>query len=373
MSFETGKPTYAQHHSEDKFVRRKPEKYLECGHLESTIKTITYLVDRQTGRIIDTFCADEVQSYQQKPSPVEHDQLISVKRIDYELAFYSSTTRKCLWYLRFARFDAWYETACNWTLRMRENMPYVKQYIKVYQARYRGSLIIIFEANDINISSETQRLLNKDEDDIKAIQGTSKKKKKKKARKAKKDSTTADTDEKMIIESNETNNEHINQSQADNLLVSKTEVGKGRNDTIVFEGKYHGLDVAVKRYNEKSAYNEVHNLSNPALNSKLVKLLLVKYEPNITYLVFERCICSLHDVIFIIKNKPDQVQQLTTEDLETIKSWNTSDVLERTRLVKAHYNICLFPQRQIRGIPGDLSLGIGFPGDLSPGICRAEK
>ncbi|GKE58998.1 hypothetical protein Tco_1498183, partial [Tanacetum coccineum] len=38
-----------------------------------------------------------------------------------------------------------------------------------------------------------------------------------------------------------------------------------------------------------------------------------------------------------------------------------------------HYNIYLFPQRQIRGIPGDLSLGIGFPGDLSPGICRAEK
>ncbi|GKF55846.1 hypothetical protein Tco_0166186 [Tanacetum coccineum] len=38
-----------------------------------------------------------------------------------------------------------------------------------------------------------------------------------------------------------------------------------------------------------------------------------------------------------------------------------------------HYNICHIPQRQIRGIPGDLSLGICFPGDLSPGIRRAEK
>ncbi|GJS08250.1 kinase-like domain-containing protein [Tanacetum coccineum] len=38
-----------------------------------------------------------------------------------------------------------------------------------------------------------------------------------------------------------------------------------------------------------------------------------------------------------------------------------------------HYNICHIPQRQIRGIPGDLSLGICFPGDLSPGIGRAEK
>ncbi|GJT99005.1 hypothetical protein Tco_1094523 [Tanacetum coccineum] len=38
-----------------------------------------------------------------------------------------------------------------------------------------------------------------------------------------------------------------------------------------------------------------------------------------------------------------------------------------------HYNIYHFPQRQIRGIPGDLSLGIGFPGDMSPGICQTEK
>ncbi|GJT88706.1 hypothetical protein Tco_1070423 [Tanacetum coccineum] len=38
-----------------------------------------------------------------------------------------------------------------------------------------------------------------------------------------------------------------------------------------------------------------------------------------------------------------------------------------------HYNSCHFPQRQNRGIPGDLSLGIRFPGDLSPGIGRAEK
>ncbi|GJU11211.1 hypothetical protein Tco_0108229 [Tanacetum coccineum] len=38
-----------------------------------------------------------------------------------------------------------------------------------------------------------------------------------------------------------------------------------------------------------------------------------------------------------------------------------------------HYNICDIPQRQIWGIPGDLSLGIGFPGDMSPGISGTEK
>ncbi|GKC31873.1 coronatine-insensitive protein 1-like protein [Tanacetum coccineum] len=34
--------------------------------------------------------------------------------------------------------------------------------------------------------------------------------------------------------------------------------------------------------------------------------------------------------------------------------------------------ICYIPQRQIRGIPGDLSLGIPFPGDMSPGISGTE-
>ncbi|GJZ70071.1 hypothetical protein Tco_0633621, partial [Tanacetum coccineum] len=38
-----------------------------------------------------------------------------------------------------------------------------------------------------------------------------------------------------------------------------------------------------------------------------------------------------------------------------------------------HVRLGLCNQQQIRGIPGDLSLGIGFPGDLSPGIGRAEK
>ncbi|GKC16707.1 hypothetical protein Tco_1013489, partial [Tanacetum coccineum] len=46
--------------------------------------------------------------------------------------------------------------------------------------------------------------------------------------------------------------------------------------------------------------------------------------------------------------------------------------LERWRYV-VHYNICHIPQRQIRGIPGDLSLGIRFPGDMSPGISGTEK
>ncbi|GKB18381.1 ribosome-inactivating protein, partial [Tanacetum coccineum] len=37
-----------------------------------------------------------------------------------------------------------------------------------------------------------------------------------------------------------------------------------------------------------------------------------------------------------------------------------------------HYNICYIPQRQIRGIPGDLSLGMPFPGDMSPRISGTE-
>ncbi|GKC53086.1 hypothetical protein Tco_1075831 [Tanacetum coccineum] len=47
--------------------------------------------------------------------------------------------------------------------------------------------------------------------------------------------------------------------------------------------------------------------------------------------------------------------------------------VEALNVTRIHYNICHIPQRQIRGIPGDLSLGICFPGDLSPGIGRAKK
>ncbi|GKD80959.1 RNA-directed DNA polymerase, eukaryota [Tanacetum coccineum] len=42
-------------------------------------------------------------------------------------------------------------------------------------------------------------------------------------------------------------------------------------------------------------------------------------------------------------------------------------------VVEIHYNICHYPQGQIRGFPGDLSLGIAFPGDMSPGISGTEK
>nr|GEX83859.1 hypothetical protein [Tanacetum cinerariifolium] len=45
------------------------------------------------------------------------------------------------------------------------------------------------------------------------------------------------------------------------------------------------------------------------------------------------------------------------------------DVSVRT----SHYNIFHYPQGQIRGFPGDLSLGISFPGDMSPGISGTEK
>ncbi|GKC63861.1 hypothetical protein Tco_1096459 [Tanacetum coccineum] len=38
-----------------------------------------------------------------------------------------------------------------------------------------------------------------------------------------------------------------------------------------------------------------------------------------------------------------------------------------------HYDICHYPQGQIRGFPGDLSLKIDIPGDMSPKIIRGGK
>ncbi|GJX86544.1 cytochrome P450 94C1 [Tanacetum coccineum] len=67
---------------------------------------------------------------------------------------------------------------------------------------------------------------------------------------------------------------------------------------------------------------------------------------------FEALICRLKDVEVDVALAAEEEDEDHAED--------------------GHYNICYIPQRQIRGIPGDLSLGIPFPGDMSPGISGTE-
>ncbi|GJT52264.1 retrotransposon-related protein [Tanacetum coccineum] len=60
-------------------------------------------------------------------------------------------------------------------------------------------------------------------------------------------------------------------------------------------------------------------------------------------------------------------------DMEAYEAMEKPMTIAITSCRVRRYGGSMTTSFQIRGIPGDLSLGIGFPGDLSPGICRAEK
>ncbi|GKA13937.1 hypothetical protein Tco_0693583 [Tanacetum coccineum] len=66
--------------------------------------------------------------------------------------------------------------------------------------------------------------------------------------------------------------------------------------------------------------------------------------------------------------------EMATEiDMEAYEAMEKPMTIAITSCRVRRYGGSMTTSFQIRGIPGDLSLGIGFPGDLSPGICRAEK
>ncbi|XP_071703894.1 serine/threonine-protein kinase/endoribonuclease IRE1b-like [Rutidosis leptorrhynchoides] len=94
------------------------------GVLIGSKKTTVFLVDPQTGRVIYTFKSDGLPSSERNSiilkrdaqkwkepttlefDPVDHDQLLYIKRFDYELTYSSSTTGNVLWSLMFADFNA---------------------------------------------------------------------------------------------------------------------------------------------------------------------------------------------------------------------------------------------------------------------------
>ncbi|KAJ9541862.1 hypothetical protein OSB04_028368 [Centaurea solstitialis] len=94
------------------------------GVLVGSKKTTVFLVDSQTGSVVYTFKSDGGQSLKpnsiilkkdaekwKEPTtldfdPVDHEQLLYIKRFDYELTYSSSTTGNVLWHLMFADFEA---------------------------------------------------------------------------------------------------------------------------------------------------------------------------------------------------------------------------------------------------------------------------
>ncbi|GJT45423.1 ALP1-like protein [Tanacetum coccineum] len=71
------------------------------------------------------------------------------------------------------------------------------------------------------------------------------------------------------------------------------------------------------------------------------------------------------------------VQEAARKDIErafgVLQGLASTCFSKKSKADRVGYNICHYPQGQIRGFPGDLSLGIAIPGDMSPGIIRGGK
>nr|CAD1818781.1 unnamed protein product [Ananas comosus var. bracteatus] len=84
------------------------------------------------------------------------------------------------------------------------------------------------------------------------------------------------------------------------LFVSNTEIGRGSNGTVVFEGFYDGRPVAVKRLlcaHNDVARKEIENLIASDQHPNIVRLYGVEQDLDFIYISLERCSCSLADLI----------------------------------------------------------------------------
>nr|XP_043632077.1 serine/threonine-protein kinase/endoribonuclease IRE1b-like [Erigeron canadensis] len=107
----------------EELIRRTPLVSLD-GVLMGSKKTTVFLVDPQTGHVVYSFKSDVGSSSERNPiilkqdadkwkgqtpldfDPVDHEQLLYIKRFDYELTYSSSRTGNVLWSLMFADFEA---------------------------------------------------------------------------------------------------------------------------------------------------------------------------------------------------------------------------------------------------------------------------
>ncbi|KAF3670600.1 Serine/threonine-protein kinase/endoribonuclease IRE1b [Capsicum annuum] len=94
------------------------------------------------------------------------------------------------------------------------------------------------------------------------------------------------------------------------LFVSSTEIAKGSNGTVVFEGIYEGRAVAVKRLvrvHHDIAFKEIQNLIASDRHPNIVRWYGVEQDQDFVYLALERCTCSLSDLIQIYADTSENV------------------------------------------------------------------
>ncbi|KAJ8772777.1 hypothetical protein K2173_027954 [Erythroxylum novogranatense] len=86
------------------------------------------------------------------------------------------------------------------------------------------------------------------------------------------------------------------------LHISKTEIAKGSNGTVVLEGIYDGRPVAVKRLvqtHHDVALKEIENLIASDQHPNIVRWYGVEFDRDFVYLALERCTSNLSDLIYV--------------------------------------------------------------------------
>ncbi|CAH1435279.1 unnamed protein product [Lactuca virosa] len=108
------------------------------------------------------------------------------------------------------------------------------------------------------------------------------------------------------------------------LVVYDKKIGKGSNETIVYEGIYGDKSVAVKKIVKVHHDVALKVIQNPRVSDQhanIVRLYGVEYDQDFVYLALDRCICSLHDLILSHGNSSAESQPTVKvfKDLELSK------------------------------------------------------
>lgn len=99
----------------------------------------------------------------------------------------------------------------------------------------------------------------------------------------------------------------VNGRRVGRLFVSNSEIGRGSNGTVVFEGVYDGRPVAVKRLllaHHEVAFKEIQNLIASDRHPNIVRWYGVEQDIDFVYISLERCSCSLSDLIQVCSDSP---------------------------------------------------------------------
>ncbi|XP_056174859.1 serine/threonine-protein kinase/endoribonuclease IRE1a-like [Syzygium oleosum] len=146
------------------------------------------------------------------------------------------------------------------------------------------------------------------------------------------------------------------------IFVSRNEIAKGSNGTIVFEGMYEDRHVAVKRLvraHREFASNEIRILIASDRHENIVRYYGVEYDEDFVYLALEHCTCSLDD---LMQAHSDSLNNHGPASLDNykIKLDSVRGMMQDVNLWRADG----YPSPQLLKLMRDVVLGLGQLHDL---------